>query len=89
VAIGFASGAWGEVRTRDLVQRNATAVGALAVPPDEASALEMKRVLLALYEKGALDPRVETIRAFEEVPAALAELEGRRVVGKQVVRISP
>jgi NADPH2:quinone reductase len=89
VAIGFASGAWGEVRTRDLVQRNATVVGALAVPPDEASALEMKRVLLALYEKGALDPRVETIRAFEEVPAALAELEGRRVVGKQVVRISP
>jgi NADPH2:quinone reductase len=88
LAIGFASGGWGEVRTRDLVKRNATVVGALAVPPDEESAREMKRALLALYDNGKLALRIEKVRDFEEIPAALAELEDRRVVGKQVVRVS-
>ena len=88
VAIGFASGAWGDIPTWDLVSRNATVVGALAVPPDEESARRMNRELAAWYEKGLLEPRVTAVHAFGDIPRALMELDARRAVGKHVVRVS-
>ena len=88
LAIGFASGEWGSARTQDLVNRNATVMGAIAVPPDEATAVEMKQQLAAWYEEGVLDPRVTRAVSFEEVPLALTEIEERRAVGKLVVRVS-
>ncbi len=88
LAIGFASGEWGSARTQDLVNRNATVMGAIAVPPDEATATEMRQQLAAWYEKGALDPRVTRVASFEEVPRLLIEVEERRAVGKLVVRVS-
>ncbi len=88
VAIGFASGAWGDVRTGDLVNRNATVVGALAVPPDEETARRMARELGERVESGQLRPHVTQVHAFEDVPQALAELDERRAVGKHVVRVS-
>ena len=88
LAIGFASGEWGQVRTQDLVYRNATVVGAIAVLPDEASASEMGQRLTAWYEAGALDPRVTEVFDFEQVPAALTVVEERRVIGKLAVRVS-
>lgn len=88
LAIGFASGEWGSVRTQDLVNRNATVVGALAVPPNESTARKMKQQLAAWYAEGRLDPRVTRVASFEDVPAALTEVEERRAVGKLVVRVS-
>lgn len=87
VAIGFASGAWGEVTTEELVTRNASLVGALAVVPDEDTARTMKRTLIDLYARGLLAPRVTQVHAFEEIPTALAALDERRAVGKHVVRV--
>jgi NADPH2:quinone reductase len=88
VAIGFASGEWGEVKTQDLVERNASVVGALAVPPDEETARSMKRELNAMVEQGLLEPRVTKVHPFEDVPRALMELDERRAVGKHVVRVA-
>ncbi len=88
LAIGFASGAWGEVHTRDLVQKNASVLGALAVPPSKAVAQQMKAELGELYEKGRLEPRVTRVYAFEHVPEALVALEERRAVCKLVVRVA-
>jgi NADPH2:quinone reductase len=88
LAVGFASGSWGRASTRELVQRNAGVLGALAVPPDAATGVAMKRELNALYEKGALVPRVTAIHAFDELPAALTAVEERRAVGKRVVRVA-
>jgi NADPH2:quinone reductase len=88
LAIGFASGRWGQVRTQDLVNRNATVVGAIAVPPDQATADRMRRQLAVWYDEGALDPRVTRVVEFEAVPEALTLVEERQAVGKLVVRIS-
>ncbi len=87
VAIGFASGAWGDVPTWELVSRNATVVGALAIVPDEETRRAMTGKLAELFERGLLVPRVTKVHPFEDVPVALAELEERRVVGKHVVRV--
>jgi NADPH:quinone reductase len=88
VAIGFASGAWGEVSTWELVGRNASLVGALALVRDDRIAGAMKRALADLYERGLLAPRVTKVHAFAEVPAALAEIDERRAIGKHVVRVA-
>ena len=88
VAIGFASGAWGEASTWELVSRNVSLVGALAVAPDEESRRTMTRTLLEFHERGLLEPRVTKVHPFEDVPAALAELDQRRAVGKHVIRVS-
>ena len=88
LAVGFASGEWASARSQDLANRNATVVGVMAVPRDEASAKEMKQQLAVWYEDGKLDPRVTRVASFEEVPQLLTEVEERRAVGKLVVRVS-
>jgi len=88
LAIGFASGAWGEVPTRELVNRNATLVGATAVTPDETSRHAMMQELLGHYAAGLLVPPVTQVHAFADVPAALALLDERLAVGKHVVRVA-
>ena len=88
VAIGFASGSWGEVPTWELVAANASLVGALAMSPDDGTTRAMTSTLASLYERGRLAPRVTRVHAFADVPAALTALEERRVVGKHVVRVS-
>jgi NADPH2:quinone reductase len=88
VAIGFASGTWGEVPTWRLVTSNASLVGALAMVPDEETARTMTRELATFYARGLLAPRVTKVHAFADVPLALTELDERRAIGKHVVRIS-
>ena len=88
VAIGFASGTWGEVSTIELVMSNASLVGALAMAPDEQTARTMTATLASLQERGLLAPRVTKVHAFADVPAALTGLDERRAIGKHVVRVS-
>lgn len=88
VAIGFASGTWGEVSTIELVMGNASLVGALAMVPDAETARTMTATLASLQERGLLAPRVTRVHPFADVPAALAEIDERRAIGKHVVRVS-
>jgi NADPH2:quinone reductase len=87
VAIGFASGTWGEVPTWQLVMSNASLVGALAMVPDEDTARTMTRTLASVYDRGLIAPRVTRVHAFADVPLALTELDERRAVCKHVVRV--
>lgn len=88
VAIGFASGEWGEIPTSELVRRNISIVGVLAFPPDAETAARMARELAGYYEKGLLEPRITKVHAFDDVPKALTELDERRAIGKHVIRVS-
>jgi NADPH2:quinone reductase len=88
VAVGFASGEWGEVPTWELVSRNISLVGVLAFSPDEETSVRMARELSEYYEKGLLEPRITKVHSFEDVPKALTELDERRAIGKHVIRVS-
>jgi NADPH2:quinone reductase len=88
VAIGFASGKWGEVPTWELVSRNISLVGVLAFSPDEDTAVRMARELSGYYEQGLLAPRIGKVHSFEDVASALTELDERRAIGKHVIRVS-
>ena len=88
VIIGLASGAPVALDTMDLMLRNVSAVGVLAVPNDdpevEAAVWDQ---LAALIEKGAITTPVGAVHAFEEVPAMIAGL-GAPAAGKSVVRVA-
>jgi NADPH2:quinone reductase len=88
VAIGFASGEWGEVPTWELVSRNISLVGVLAFSPDEETAVRMARELSGYYEQGLLAPRIGKVHSFEDVASALTEIDERRAIGKHVIRVS-
>ncbi|GAA4986349.1 NADPH:quinone oxidoreductase family protein [Yinghuangia aomiensis] len=86
LAVGFASGAWAEVPTARLVMANASVVGVYAggIPRHELDFLHER--LCALVAQGKLGGAVGSVRRFEELPDALEQLGGRRVVGKHVLR---
>lgn len=88
VAIGFASGEWGDVPTWELVARNISLVGVLAYAPNEETGIRMAQELSEYYEKGLLEPRITRVHSFEDVPMALTELDERRTIGKHVIRVS-
>ena len=88
VAIGFASGEWGDVPTWELVSRNISLVGVLAYSPDEETGIRMTRELSEYYKKGQLEPRITKVHSFEDVLRALTELDERRAIGKHVIRVS-
>jgi NADPH2:quinone reductase len=87
LAMGFASGEWGQADTRALVMKNASAMGVFV---GAYSADERKHVheeLVRLYRKGAIAPVVERVVDFGSLPQALADVESRKVAGKVVVRV--
>ncbi len=88
LAIGFASGAWGQIPTLELVNRNCSVLGVVAVPRDAEAGARMVRELAAYYEAKQIRPRIAKTLGFAEVPRALVDLEARRISGKQVIRIA-
>jgi NADPH2:quinone reductase len=60
--------------------------GAFAARDPRANAAN-SRELFALYEKGAIRPRVSKTFPLEEAGAAIAWLAGRKALGKVVVRV--
>lgn len=85
LAIGFASGAWSDASTQDLVLNNRSVVGVLAVVPTPEMSQAMQDELFAMYKQGKITPYVESIRSFSELPAALADLEKRRIIGRSAI----
>jgi NADPH2:quinone reductase len=85
LAIGFSSGEWADASTVELAFRNASVVGVLAVAPDPEVAEQMREALMDLYARGRIAPVVGPVLEFDALPQALAELEARRVRGKQVL----
>lgn len=85
IAIGFASGSWGNIPAETLALRNLSLVGALANVPTEEMSLAMQEALYTMYRAGQIKPAIDRTLSFEELPQAMDDLEKRRVTGKLVV----
>jgi NADPH2:quinone reductase len=85
LAIGFASGTWGDAATQDLALNNRTVVGVLATVPTAEMSRAIQDELYALYKLGKITPHIERTHRFEELPAALADLDERRIIGRSVI----
>jgi len=85
LAVGFASGAWPKIATRDLVLANASLVGVYAGSHSRDELDHIHRELSKLVEAGRLRNAVTSTPAFRELPHALQQLADRKVVGKLVL----
>lgn len=88
VAVGFAGGLWNDPSVQWLVGRNATVAGVylgrlLKLRPDVVRAAALD--LLAMWERGEIDPLVGATFPLGEADAAHALMESRRHVGKVVL----
>jgi NADPH2:quinone reductase len=85
LAIGFASGTWGDASTEDLVLNNRSVIGVLATVPTLEMSRAIQEELSAMYKLGKLTPHIERAHSFEELPKALADLDERRIIGRSVI----
>ena len=87
IAIGFASGSWGDIPAEDLALKNLSLVGALATVPTEKMSQSMQSTLYQLYKEGQIKPAIERVLNLSDVAKAMDDLENRKVTGKLVVKI--
>jgi NADPH:quinone reductase len=85
LAIGFASGAWSDASTQDLVLNNRSVIGVLAVVPTPEMSQTVQDELYAMYRLGKITPHVESTHGFSGLPEAMADLEQRRIIGRSVI----
>jgi NADPH2:quinone reductase len=87
LAVGFASGQWGEADMHDLVFKNASALGVYvgAYTPEQRQAIHDK--LVALYQQGSIAPTVQEVVSFDKLPQALTEVASGKVAGKLVIAV--
>jgi NADPH2:quinone reductase len=85
LAVGFASGAWSRIETRNLVVTNTSLVGVFAggYSRDELDAIHSE--LSNLVSSGRLQNAVTTQVPFDDLPSALQRLADRSVIGKMVM----
>jgi len=87
-AIGFAGGPWHDTSVQRLVGRNATVTGVylgrlMKLRPQTVR--ERALELLALWERGEIEPAIGATFPLAEADAAHALIESRRHVGKVVL----
>ncbi len=90
LVIGFASGDIPKVATNMILVKNFSVIGVVFGEqswryPD--SSRERLTHLLGHYARGAFKPRVWKTYPIEQVGAALADMSGRRVTGKMVLKV--
>jgi NADPH2:quinone reductase len=89
LVVGFAGGHIPEIRANRIMLKNISVVG-LHWPAyadhEPATVGAIFDDLMALYARGAIEPRVQASYPLEQAGAALAALQGRRTVGKVLVR---
>lgn len=90
LVVGFASGEIPKVAANMILVKNFSVIGVVFGEhswryPDQSRA--RLGTLLAAWEKGVLKPRVWASFPMTEVKSALAEISGRRVIGKVVLSI--
>lgn len=87
VVVGFAGGTIPSAPANHVLLKNYDVVGMRMRPFREDAAYRqfVHDELVGMYQDGALRPRV-SIYAFEDLPAALAEIGTRQVIGRVVVQ---
>jgi NADPH2:quinone reductase len=86
LAVGFASGAWVQPDTHDLVRRNQSLVGVYAGGYSRQENEADHEALLALAADGRLVP-FAAAAPFDQLPEALESVASGAVVGKLVVEL--
>ena len=89
LAIGFASGSWGQVDTAHMVNHNYSVLGVIPTPYDRAYKEKAQRWLIEGWEKGAFRVPIEQRFAFEALPEALDQLLSSEAHGKLVLVVDP
>jgi len=88
LVIGFAGGTIANLAVNRVLLKNIAVVGLHWAAYEQRQPDAIPRVfeaLFGLFEKGGVEPLIHRSYALEEAPAALAELGGRRTVGKVVL----
>ena len=89
LAIGFASGSWGQVDTAHLVYRNYSVVGVIPSDYDRAYKERAQERLLGWWREGTLRCAIDELVPFEALPDALERLVSGRVKGKLTLAVDP
>ena len=89
LAIGFASGSWGQVDTAHLVYNNYSVVGVIPTHYDRAFKQRTQERLLGWWRGGKLRPRIDDLVAFDALPEALERLIAGGVRGKLALAVDP
>ena len=87
LAVGFASGAWGNPSAPHLVARNYSVMGVLPAGYDRRFREEAHAELLRLWRAGRIGVRISRRFDFERVPEAVSSVASGEVMGKVVVEI--
>ncbi|MGE4649974.1 MAG: zinc-binding dehydrogenase, partial [Myxococcota bacterium] len=89
LAIGFASGSWGQTDTSHLVYNNYSVVGVIPSQYDRAFKEQTQERLLGWWREGKLRPQIDDLVAFEALPEALERLVAGGVKGKLTLAVDP
>jgi NADPH2:quinone reductase len=89
LAVGFASGTWGQVVTPHLVQRSYSVMGVMPSPAyDRSFKSRAHAELLEHWRAGRIHVPLHRVFPFSEVPAAIEEVASGKRMGKVVVQVS-
>ena len=89
LAIGYASGSWGQVDTAHLVYNNYSVIGVVPSYYDRAFKERAQERLLGWRREGRLRLCIDAVVAFEALPDALERLVAGGVKGKLVMAVDP
>lgn len=89
LAIGFASGSWGQADTSHLVYNNYSVVGVIPSRYDRAFKERAQERLLGWWREGRLRPQIDDLVRFEALPDALERLVAGDVRGKLALAVDP
>ena len=89
LAIGFASGSWGQPDTAHLVYNNYSVVGVIPSHYDRAFKEQAQERLLEWRSEGRLRTRIDELAPFDALPEALEALHAGRVKGKRALAVDP
>ena len=89
LAIGFASGQWGQVDAGTLAYGNFSVVGVIPSHYDRAFKERTQAQLVGWWQEGRLRPRVDELVPFDALPDALERLVAGQVRGKLALAVDP
>ena len=89
LAIGFASGGWGQVDMGHLVQRNYSVMGVIPSGYDRAFKERAQARLVQWWREGRIQIPIDEAVPFEALPLALERLKAGSVRGKLALVVDP
>ncbi|MFK7898765.1 MAG: NADPH:quinone oxidoreductase family protein [Myxococcota bacterium] len=88
LAVGFASGQWGQVETAHMVMQNYSVIGVIPTNYGREYKEAAQERLLAWYRSGQLTVEIDELVPFDALPDALERLGNNEVKGKLAIAVS-